>query len=460
MTSIDTVARRPTPDAAWIWALAAVAAGAAGGLAVNAGLSAGNLGVAIVALLGVAAVLWRYQVGAVLIIVTLPLDQYGRVLSSPVSVTLFHLALLATLASWGLALVRGDAKLRFSAVDLGIGALLLAALWSLPFSLAPSATAFAAVRLAFLWAFTLLYSNAMSDERVAGWVTWTLLASGVATSMIALAQTYVPGVRFGSVRLVNTGGGAWIKRVGAFFYDPNYLAGFLAVTLLVGLALLVHSRSWSRAALCLAATGVIGAGVLVTFSRTGLVGVAAGVLIVVLTAPRARLLPLIAVMVALVVIAGSMAPASIMERVTSIGNAKSDQSNATRVYMFPSAYEIGRDNWVFGTGLGAFRYAYPEYRRLQADPSVLKPHEIPLSMFSEMGIAGILAQLVLLWALARCFWHSRPRGWSAMESFALAGLVSLGVQSLFQYYLYFEYLWLFIAFAVAANRIAVTKEAD
>jgi hypothetical protein len=32
------------------------------------------------------------------------------------------------------------------------------------------------------------------------------------------------------------------------------------------------------------------------------------------------------------------------------------------------------------------------------------------------------------------------------------------IQSLFQYYLYFEYLWLLVAFAVAANRVAAEEE--
>lgn len=460
MTSTDTAARRfvPDPGAAWPYLLAAVVAGVVGGLAVSAGLSARDVVLAIAALAVAGAVLWRYQLGAVLIVLTLPLDQYGRVLSHPVSITLFHLALLSTLASWGLAIVRGDAKLRFSAVDWGIGALILAALWSAPFSMARSATLFATVRLVFLWLFTLLYSNVLSTRKVAEQVSWTLLGTGVATSAVALAQTYVPGFTFGSVRLVNTGAG-WIKRVGAFFYDPNYLAGFLAVSLLVGLAMLVHSKSLWRAVACLGASAVIGAGVLVTFSRTGLVGVAAGVAIVVLTAPKRRVLPLVMLLLALAIAAFAMSPAAIMDRVTSIGNATGDQSNATRVYMFPSAWEIARDHWVFGTGLSAFRQAYPEYRRLQADSTVLKPHEIPLSLFSETGVAGIIAQLILVWALVKTFWRRRPGGWTAAESFALAGIVSLGVQSLFQYYLYFEYVWLFIAFAVAANRIAQTEEA-
>ncbi len=94
--------------------------GAIGGAWTATGVSATSTLVLAVGLVSAALVLWRYQVGAVLIVLTLPLDEFGRVLSSPVSVTLFHLALVSTLVSWGLAVVRRDAQLRFSAVDWGM----------------------------------------------------------------------------------------------------------------------------------------------------------------------------------------------------------------------------------------------------------------------------------------------------------------------------------------------------
>ncbi len=90
---------------------------------------------------------------------------------------------------------------------------------------------------------------------------------------------------------------------------------------------------------------------------------------------------------------------------------------------------------------------------------MVKPHEIPLALWAETGVAGIIAQIVLIWGLVAVYWRRRPKGWSVTEAFALAGILSLGVQSLFQYYLYFDYLWLFIAFAIAANRIARQEEA-
>ncbi len=83
------------------------------------------------------------------------------------------------------------------------------------------------MRLVFLWAFTLLYANVLSSRKLTEWVTWTLLATGFATALLALAQKYVPGFNYGSVRVVSDQGDL-TTRVGGFFYDPNYLAGFLS----------------------------------------------------------------------------------------------------------------------------------------------------------------------------------------------------------------------------------------
>lgn len=442
---------------AWAFALAALVVGVGGGLMAS-GLGAQKAVTLAVGVVVLAVVLWRYQIGVILILLTLPLDVYGRLITSPVTVTVFHVALLFTLVSWGIAVMQERAKLRFSAVDAGIAAILFAAVWSFPQSLLPKQTLIAIVRLAFLWLFTLLYANAMSSRRVMNWVTGVLVGTGVGSAGVALAQYFVPGFTFGSTRQVNQGGGEWLTRVGAFFHDPNYLAGFLSVTLVMALALLVHSRKWWPAIAWAGAAGVLGVGVLVTFSRTGLVGVAGALLIVLLTAPKDRRNWLIGVFVVLVLIAVVASPQAIVGRAKSIGDISGDLSIATRYHMFGSAFEIARDHWAVGTGLAAFEAAYPPYRRLGTLTWITKPHEVPIALVAETGVAGVIAQIVFLGALFVTFRRKRKGDWTAAEAFALAGLVGIMIQSLFQYYLYFEYLWLLIAFAVAANRVAAEEE--
>jgi len=443
----------------WGWLAAALVAGVFAGV-IAAGASRPELlAGAVVAVIMAAAVLARYEVGAVLMVATLPLDEYGRVISAPVTVTLFHLALLLTLGSFAIApLWRTDVKLRFSAVDAGIAALIGAALWSLPGSLAPTATIVAIVRLVGLWAFTLLYANALSQRRVADWVTWALVGTGVGSAMLAIVQYAVPSFTFGSIRMINEGGGSYLRRVGALFHDPNFLATFLTVSLIAAGALLVHERTWKRAALWGGASLVLLAGIAVTFSRTAIIGLGVGAIALVLTAPKERRMWLLGAGVALVLAVLIVAPGQVTERVASIGEVGYNNSNATRYYMLGSTVEIMRDEWVHGTGLAAFDKAYPRYRRLGSLSTILKPHQLPLAMVAEMGVAGLIAEIVLVGSIIAVLWRRRPKGWSAYEAFAVAGLVAILVQALFQYYLYFEYLWLLVAFAVAAPRLAAEEE--
>jgi len=442
-----------------LWLLAAVLIGAGAGFVAT---FAGAYGVAAVigaAALG-AVVLWRYEIGICAAIALNSLDVYGQIITQPVAITWYQVALVMTLGSWALSwLWRPRERLVFSIVDYGMAAMVFAAIWSLPFSMDQRATTVAVVRLMFLWAFTLLCANALSKKWAAEAMAWTLMASASFSSAWAMAQSWVPGFTYGSIRTVSDFGVLSI-RASAFFHDPNYLAGFLVVSFLTALAFLVHARSWMRAVFSAAALGIIGLGLVLTLSRTGMVGVAVGVIIVFVTAPKGRRLWLLGLVVAGAVAVVAKGSQTLINRIVSIGDVASDASNATRVFMVVSTWYMFVEKWAFGTGLAAFYKLYPTYRYTSALSSVIRPHEIPLAFAAETGVAGVIAQIVLIWGVVKTFWRARPNGWTAFEALALAGIVSLTIQSLFQYYLYFEYLWLFIAFGVAANRMARHEEAQ
>lgn len=441
------------------WPLIAAVAGGVAGIAVGSGVDVPRALLAIAAGLLAVLVFWRYEVGAALMLLAMPLDVYGRLITSPVTVTAFHVTLLVTLASFAWHVYRGRASLRFSLVDLGMLSLLAAALISLPTSLNPGTSMFGFVRVFFLWLLVVLWSNVLADRRTIRWATWLLVATGVGTALVAFAQYFIPTFELGNILVINQGGGQYLRRVGAFFFDPNYMASFLSVTLLIALGLAIHARTWRASAIPLAAAAVLTGGVLVTFSRTGWLGVAVGVVILIMTAPTRRRIPLLLMLIALAVAVLAFQPGLVLGRAASIGEVERDLSVATRYQMFYSAVDIIRDNWALGTGLGAFDVAYPPYRRLGTLTYITKPHQLPLAMWAEMGIAGLIAEVVLVGAIIATFWRRRPRGWTAVEAFSVASLVSvMMVQSWFQYYLYFEYMWLMVAFAVAGNRLARADE--
>ncbi len=453
----ELTARITRADSRFAWVVAALFAGGLAGLLAERPLTAVALAVGVVLIAGA---LWRIEIGLLALLLTLPLDVYGRVITSPVTVTAFHLVLLVVLAAWYLRLLtEGREWLRPSTLDISMGVIILAAFWSLPNSLNQGATVFSIVRLIGLWAFCLVYTNGIRDAGQLRRV-WTVFGlTGLVIGALAVLQAAVPGLQFGLVTdVMAVGGGIALRRPSVFFDDPNYLGGFLSICSVTALALLMHARS-KRWALGWSAVAVAsGLGLIVTFSRSAWVGAAAGLVAAVVMAPQRWRKHMVVAGLVLVIAVSAAAPSQVVSRVRSIGDVNSDTSIATRYYMLFSAVDIIQDYWVWGTGLTAFEYAYVNYRLPGTLTSVTKPHQLPLAMWAEMGIAGLAAEVTLVLMLVLTYWRRRPQGWTPWEAAALAGTITLLPQIMFQYYLYFEYLWLMLALGVVATRLARASE--
>ena len=444
------------------WMAAAVLLGAACGLVVlKAGASVVPTLLAVgVAVLVALAVLRDTRVGLYAMLIALPLDVVGRIVTEPVVITAYHITLLITMASWALArYVRRDdePRLELSIVHVGVLVLIAAAVWSLPFSLDRSATLVATIRLLFIAAFFFVFSTYLREERTADRVLVVLAITGAASACVALTQFAFPEFNIGNARLLGTGGDV-ISRPAGFFHDPNYLAAFLSLSIVAAVARAAYCRRLGQAVPWLAAALVSSAGLAVTLSRTGLVGVAVGLVACVLMAPRGRRKVLLLALVVGAVLVVSLSPGLLLQRVASIGDLSGDPSLSTRYFMAGSTVEIIEDHWVFGTGLQAYRQAYPAYRSLDSMPQILQPHELPLALPAEMGVMGLIAEVIIISGVVAEVAGRHHRGWNVWESAGIAGLLAMLVQSLFQYYLFFEYLWLFLALTVAATRFTSAAE--
>jgi putative inorganic carbon (hco3(-)) transporter len=433
------------------------------GLLVGWMVSRGSASVADVVLVAAGAVVAlltfrRLEFGLLLMLFVLPLDSYGRIISQPVAITAFHVVLLICLLAWSRKLLTGRAHLHFSWVDAGVLAFIGAGLWSLPTSLAPSATAVAVFRIGFLWLLALLYANGVENEAQLRRLLVALAVTGVLLSAVGLAQYFVPGFDLGSIRdVLRAGGAVSFSRVGAFFFDPNYFAGLLSALTPMCLAFLVHARSRRAAVAWGLAAAATGLTLILTFSRGGWVGGAVGLVVVVVTAPRRRRAWMAGALVAIALVAAVSAPATIVSRFTSISNVETDVSVATRYYMTASMQDMIAARPVFGTGLGAFDKAYPSFRRPGTSFDIVKPHQIPLAFIAETGVAGAIAEIILVGGLIAIYWRKRPEGWDVLEAAVLVGVVTLLVGTLFEYYLYFEYLWLFLGLSPVVMRIVRAK---
>ncbi|MHB9002574.1 MAG: O-antigen ligase family protein [Coriobacteriia bacterium] len=437
------------------WAAIALVSGLVAGIAVvRFGSEVATA--AVVAVLGVVAayaVMRDTRVGLILVLLALPLDVAGRLITQPVVVTVYHAVLLLTLASWARDALRDGIDLRenFSPLHLGAFALLGAALWSLPFSIDPHATQFATIRLFFGVAFFTLFAQYLRDERIFGRVISVLVLTSVASSALAIAQVYIPSLLVVRRHTLGGAGLNYIWRPSALFSDPNYLAGMLSVGIVAAVCKAAYAKDARAALPWLAGALVCSVGLVVTLSRTGWIGVGVGLIVAVITSPSRRRVAFMAVLGIAVALMVAISPGIITNRFESIS---SDSSSSTRWNMYGSTLEIMRDNWVFGTGLDAYETAYPAYRRLGAARDILRPHELPLSLPAQTGIAGMIAELLIVIGIVHTVIRRRGREWSVWESVSLAGLLALLTQTLFQYYLYFEYLWLFLALTVAAARLS------
>lgn len=443
-------ARSPT---AWAVAAAAVGALAGAAIAVRAEWLVAGL---LVASLALAAVVRWPHLGVYLVLLLVPLDIYGRVVSEPIPLTLYQIALVLTLVAWWSRIVLEPGQwLRFAPIDVGCALLVVAAFLSVLWSVDPSSTFRAGVRVLFAWLLALAAANTLRDQARLRTAYAVLIGTAAVHGAIGFAQQYVPGFDLGRVKAYMAAGGRVnFVRASGFFEDPNMFAGFLAAAFVAGLAFVVHSKSRVAFAVSAAATAVVGAGLMATLSRTGWVTAALGAAVVALTAPPRRRRWLVGAGLAAVIGLAAVAPGTVASRAASIFDTERDESNRTRYGMYLSTVEMIRDGWPLGTGLAAYEKVYPAYRKPATSQVVVKPHQLPLSFVAEMGAFGLAAEVALAIGTWLLFWPRRGRSWTPYQAASAAGIASLLAGSLFQYYLYFEYLWLLVAFAVAARRVA------
>lgn len=398
------------------------------------------------------------RVGLLAILVTMPLDSYGRVLERPVIVTAFHVVLLITLGSWGWRVARGTLRIRWSAVDIGMALLLFAAVWSLPLSMARGATAVAAIRVAFSVAFVLLFVNLVDD---AAWLRRLAIAFVVTVGLsgaVALLQYFVPGFPIPMLHADSLSDGTVVWRAAGLFHDPNFLGAVMS-TAAVGLAAAAtHARPWRRAAAWAAASAACGVVLALTLSRGSWVGTLVGLVAVALTAPPRRRAVIVVGGLVLAVVVALAAPQAVRERALSSFDVSRDLSAATRWKMFGSTAAMARDHWAFGVGLAAHDKAYPRYKAPGTQEGITLPHEVPVALVAETGLPGALAQIALIAGIVMELRRRKGTVRSAYGSIAVGALAALGAGMFFENFLYFEYVWLFVALAVVAGRVLPVAE--
>jgi O-antigen ligase len=243
--------------------------------------------------------------------------------------------------------------------------------------------------------------------------------------------------------------GTLIVRPAGFYLDPNFLGMYLVLASIAALALAFGGGR--RALLWLLPAAPMLSVIAITYSRSSWVSLVVGVVMLVPLVPKKARLSLAGVLAVAVVLAVALVgPASLATRVTSVFELEPDSSSATRLLMTESTLEMIADRPVSGTGLEAFAEAYPSYAKPGARLDVTHPHQVPLALVAETGIAGLVVQIALLAATVAALRRVWRSGLSPVNAAVISGMAALLVGVFLQFFLYFEPLWLMTGLLAAA----------
>jgi putative inorganic carbon (HCO3(-)) transporter len=169
---------------------------------------------------------------------------------------------------------------------------------------------------------------------------------------------------------------------------------------------------------------------IVTFTRSALVGLAAGVGVLFLLRDF-RLLALLPIGVAAAL---TLAPADVTRRIYSIADLN-DPTNRDRVAMIEAGVSIVKDYPFTGVGPDMIKHVYPEYRV----PTALMPvaphlHNVPLQIAAERGLpALVLWSWFVVAALASLVRSLHTTRYKVLAAAGIGTIVAMLTAGMFEY---------------------------
>lgn len=283
-------------------------------------------------------------------------------------------------------------------------------------------------------------------------VAATTVAIAVATALLALFQFTTKTIWWNATLEQGNKYNSFFRTNGIFF-DPNILGRFLVMAIFVSLAALAVTDDRVQMWIVTAAIVILGAGLIVTFSRSSALMLLVGLPILAVRFFGVKR-TLITGVAALVLIGAPTLAASgrIRDQVSSISEvAKASEGRARLV---KGGVELWKTAPVVGIGVGSFaqRYADTLPERTRRKTRVVISHTAPVTVLAELGVVGIglLALLAggVLVGIGRRIRHDRANALTLAA--ILAALVGIFAHSTL-YSAFFEdpYVWALMAIGAA-----------
>ncbi|MGA0122506.1 MAG: O-antigen ligase family protein [Gaiellales bacterium] len=237
-------------------------------------------------------------------------------------------------------------------------------------------------------------------------------ATGVELDRVLLAPLF-PGARVLGANLYGVvssfdqygvTGRAEVYRLTGFSEDPNHLGVLAAAPLLLVVALIAGARTgWAREhrTLLTAVGTVLFAAIILTQSRSGLLGLGVGVLLL-LWWHRGRLFNrhIVIALAILAVLGGAFAAPRTQQlgQLLASRTATDSRSSQAHIEFFQLIVPVMETSPLFGIGINNFALYY-QFQTGRAD---FGPHSFIVATLTEMGLAGAIVWLaLLLWVAGR-----------------------------------------------------------
>lgn len=314
------------------------------------------------------------------------------------------LPLYAVIALGVLTWVYGRATGRFAAdedpatpIDLPLGVFVAFVVLSSTWSADPEE---AAVQSVFFYLpFALLYLTVVAwwpKARALAILSATTIGLAVPIAILALGQYFTRDI-FWNTTLQQANIYSQFYRVNAVFFDPNILGRYLVLAMLGAIAIAWVTQRTRLVAVLWFATAILGAGLVVTFSRSSALMLLVGLFLLSWRAfgpKRTSVVAAVGVGLALVLALGTSQ--SVRDAATSTDRL--EQVSEGRFGLVRGGLTIWKEEPVVGAGLGGFEPRFEEtltpteQRRIR----VVVSHNAPVTVLSEQGVVGFVLLLVLI----------------------------------------------------------------
>ncbi len=250
------------------------------------------------------------------------------------------------------------------------------------------------------------------------------------------------------VSVISAGGPPLIRLYGLSGH-PNVIGGYAAIALLMGVGVLRERRKlwWGVWLIGLMV-------VLLTFSRSAVLGLLIGLIVIALARrPNRRGALLLFASGGLVVAIFAVLFAPLILSRLSGGVATEQVSIDERVGQTALAWQLFSEWPLTGVGAGNFT----EYNAPNAVTQVMRVHNVPLLIASELGLPGLALWLLSVAAVIVAAVRSGRETTAVWSSLMTSALITMLVISLFDYYWWTSsqgvYVWATICGALFAQTV-------